>query len=317
MYLTQPADHSLNELMSYGKRKGMTIMAAAQAIYQQITDQIIAKLEAGVVPWQKPWNAGDSAVSWLTQKPYRGVNQLLLTKGEYATFNQVRKSGGHVKKGGKATRIIFWSMLERKNKETGETDRIPFPKIYHVFEINGQCEGLGSKRKAPEESAGIAPIEAAQKIAEGYLSRGAAPVLRHEGSRAYYRPSADRICMPSRKDFKKAEGYYETLFHEMTHSTGHASRLKRDGITDVIAGFGSVTYSKEELVAEIGTAMLCGVAGISDMTIDNSAAYIGSWLKALKDDNRLIISAASKAQKAADYILGIKYDGGEAAEDRS
>jgi antirestriction protein ArdC len=148
------------------------------------------------------------------------------------------------------------------------------------------------------------PIEEAERICAGY--KDAPPVIFASG-RAFYRPSQDVVSVPPLCDYGKPEEYYSTLFHEHVHSTGHNNRLDRSGITE-LAAFGDESYSKEELVAEIGAAMLCGVVGIDNTTMENSAAYVGSWLRRLKDDKKLIVQAAGQAQKAADYILGVAFD---------
>jgi antirestriction protein ArdC len=129
------------------------------------------------------------------------------------------------------------------------------------------------------------------------------PAIQHGQSKAYYQPAADTVTMPARQLFPQPEHYYSVLFHELTHSTGHPSRLDRATLRDLLA-FGDTNYSKEELVAEMGAAYLCGVAGISNETVNNSAAYIQGWLSKLRNDSRLLIQAAAQAQKAADFILG-------------
>lgn len=269
-------------------------------VYKMVTDKIIEKLEQGIVPWRQPWqNAG--AVNWKTQKPYRGVNVFLLDPGEYATFKQIQEAGGKVKKGEKSHLVVFWKWLDIEDQDTGEEKRIPFLQYYRVFEINTQCEGMKSKRKDVKFEHN--PIEQAEKIKEGYQS---CPPITFAPGRAFYQPNQDKISIPDISDYAKKEEYYSTMFHEMIHSTGHKSRLNRPGITQT-AAFGSEAYSKEELVAEIGAAMLCGIAHIDNNTIDNSAAYVGSWLRKLKDDNTLVVQAAAQAQKAADYIQGISY----------
>ena len=265
------------------------------SVYKIVTEKIIEKLESGVVPWRKPWQ---SAVSWESQKPYRGINTMLLDSGEYATFNQIKKAGGKVKKGAKSHMVVFWKWLDVE--EGGEEKRIPFLRYYKVFEINTQCEGLKSRRK--DKPADHNPIKEAEKIKEGY--RDCPPITFAPGG-AFYIPSKDIISLPPISEFYKTEGYYSTMFHEIIHSTGHAKRLNREGIT-AKASFGSEIYSREELVAEIGAAMLCGVCGI-DNTIDDSASYIQSWINALKGDHRLVVHAAAQAQKAADYVQGISY----------
>jgi antirestriction protein ArdC len=275
----------------------------SQKVYQIITNKIIEKLEAGTVPWRKPFQKG-VAVNWKTQKPYRGINTLLLDGGEYASKKQIQEQGGRIKKEEwKNYHIaVFWKWLEIEDQETGEEKEIPFLRYYKVWEINSQVTGLESKRSY--ETYEHNPIEEAEKMKEGYVN---APFYSSISGGAWYKPSLDQVNIPPMKDFKSIHEYYSTLFHEMVHSTGHDSRLNREGIV-MYHGFGSETYSKEELVAELGASMLCGVTGIDNHTLDNSASYIESWLRALKDDYTLIVKASQQAQKACDYIQGITYD---------
>lgn len=270
-----------------------------ESIYQMVNDRIIEQLEAGVIPWRKPW-IGGGAVSWNTQKAYRGINAILLDAGEYATFNQIKAAKGKVKKGAKSQIIVFWKWLEKDNK--GEIEKIPLLRYYRVFNIEKDVEGLEPKR--PAASFDHDPIEKAEEIFKGYIN---SPSYYWLNDGAWYRPSDDYINVPPMSQFPKAEEFYSTLFHEMAHSTGHPSRLNRDGIKG-IASFGSEDYSKEELVAEFASSMLCGVAGISNHTIENSASYIKSWLGQLKKDKTLLVKAAGQAQKAADYILGTTFE---------
>lgn len=277
-------------------------------VYDIVTEQIIKKLEKGVVPWHKPWYSYP-AVNWVSQKPYRGVNQLLLDGGEYATWNQIKKAGGWVKKGAKSQIITFWKMLKFKeekemtNVETGKTEiveyieKVPMLRYYRVFNIK-DCKGLKPKRKVKKFEHDS--IDKAEEIVDKYIDR---PMIMHNTSEAYYSPSDDRVSIPHKEQFKDVEKYYSTLFHEFIHSTGHKKRLNRNGVSNVTI-FGSKKYSKEELVAEIGSAMLCSMAGIEQVTIDNSTAYIQSWLKALKNDTKMVVFAASQAQKAVEYIKG-------------
>lgn len=271
------------------------------SVYEIVTKKIIDQLNAGVVPWRKPWKTG-IAVNWRTQRPYRGINALLLEPGEYATFQQISEAGGKVKKGEIGNIVVLWKWLEKEDEETGEIVEIPYLRYYKVFEINRQCEGLKSKRK--DEFYMHDPVEEAEKIISGYTD---APVIRFRSGEACYLPSSDQIIVPPLSDYKKPEEYYSTIFHEMIHSTGHSKRIKRKGITDKTK-FGDETYSKEELIAEIGAAMLCGVARIDNATIENSAAYIAGWLRVLQNDNRIVVRAAAQAQKAADYILGRRFE---------
>ncbi|MBD7971102.1 ArdC family protein [Paenibacillus gallinarum] len=273
----------------------------SEKIYEMVTNRMIQLLELGVVPWRRPWRVG-AAVNWKNQKSYRGINTLLLDPGEYATFKQISESGGKVKKGEKGHIVVFWTWLEKENEKTGKTENIPLLRYYTVFEINKQCEGLNSKRN--NQTYEHDPIEEAERIFRLYQD---APRVFFESGRAFYQPSNDIISVPPLRDYVNPEEYYCTLFHEHVHSTGHRKRLNRSGITELVA-FGDESYSKEELIAEIGAAMLCGVAGIDNSTIDNSAAYVGGWLRKLKSDKRIIVQAAGQAQKAADYILGITFE---------
>ncbi|WP_238456636.1 ArdC family protein [Desulfotruncus arcticus] len=222
--------------------------------------------------------------------------QVMLLECPYLSLFQ--EAGGKVKKGAKSHLVVFWKLLEKENEENSELEKIPLLRYYRVFELS-QTEGLESKRK-DAETFDHDPIEAAEKIIEGYPSR---PQITFASGQAYYSPLKDSISVPALKDYQKPEEYYSTLFHEAIHSTGHKTRLNRATLTNM-AAFGSETYSKEELVAEIGAAMLCGKAGIENKTLDNSAAYIQSWLRVLKQDSRMVVLAAGQAQKAADYILG-------------
>lgn len=275
-------------------------------IYEMVTNAIIEKLEAGIVPWRKAWvNGGaNQAVNWTTQKAYRGINALLLDAGEYATFKQITSAGGKIIKGSKASMVVFWKWIEKEDEKTKEIEKIPFLRYYNVFNIATQVTGLESKRK-PMESYEHNAIEECENVIKGYVN--SPDYTFQSGSGAWYKPSMDVINMPPIKDFKQVEEYYTTFFHEMIHSTGHTSRLAREGVTG-LASFGSETYSKEELVAELGAQMIASITGVDNATIDNATSYIGSWLKALKDDKTLLVKAGAQAQKAVDYILGTTFE---------
>jgi antirestriction protein ArdC len=268
-------------------------------IHEMVTDKIIEKLEQGIVPWRKPWRNG-GAVNWKTQKPYRGINCMLLADGEYATFKQITEAGGKVKKGAKSEIVVFWKWIEKE--ENGEKERIPLLRYYNVFNVLTQAEGLESKRE--EQTFDHNPIEACENIIKGYIGK---PKMFNLRDGAWYKPLPDYINVPPISDFPNVEEYYATTFHEMIHSTGHSDRLNREGI-NTVASFGSEDYSKEELVAEIGAAMLSGVAMIDMSTFENSVSYINSWLKVLKNDKTLLVKAGSQSQKAVDYILGTKWE---------
>ncbi|WP_318036242.1 zincin-like metallopeptidase domain-containing protein [Halobacillus amylolyticus] len=197
--------------------------------------------------------------------------------------------------------MVFWKMIEVEDEEEEKEKKVPLMRYYRVFEIGSQVEGVEPKRK--KETYVHNPIEKAEKVKNEYFN---APSFSFVSGGAYYVPFEDRVNVPPKEDFEDINKYYSTLFHEIVHSTGHKSRLAREGVTQPIH-FGSQTYSKEELVAELGASMLCGVTGIENTTIDNSASYIQSWLRQLKNDKTLIVSASQKAQKASDHILGIEF----------
>jgi antirestriction protein ArdC len=270
--------------------------------YQIVTDTIIAQLESGVVPWRKPWRT-DVPMSLASLKPYRGLNVLMLATQGYAsrywlTFNQAARLGGHVKKGEKATLVTFWKIGEYEKKETGEKKDSFLLKYYRVFNLE-QTEGIAEKLGLDKPEARMPSIETCERIVAEMRQ-----CPRFEDSNAaWYRPLTDTVGMPHKQKFESAESFYATLFHELAHSTGHPSRVGRDGIENVNS-FASESYSKEELIAEMSSAFLCGVSGISPAVIGQSASYLQSWISRLKGDSRLLISAASAAQKASDFILG-------------
>jgi antirestriction protein ArdC len=278
--------------------------------YQVITDRVITLLEQGTIPWQKPWQGGQFMPrNLISLREYRGVNVFLLHAMMYEspywlTFNQAKELGGNVRRGEKACPVVFWKWLDGKDETTGEAKRIPFLRYYSVFNV-AQCEGIEAHvPKAEQTRPDHNPIEAGERIVSAMPRR---PEIRHGLDRAFYSPSGDFVGIPSPEQFRNGQDYYSVLFHELTHATGHESRLNRKGVggTDgEWSAFGSTPYAKEELVAEMGAAFLCGQAGIVERTIDNSAAYVQSWLARLKDDRRLVVHAAAQAQKAADFILG-------------
>jgi antirestriction protein ArdC len=270
--------------------------------YQVITDSIVKQPENGVIPWRKPWRT-DVPISLASLKPYRGLNVLLLASQGYAsrywlTFAQCAKLGGHVKKGEHGTIVSFWKIGEYERKETGEKTNSFLLRYYRVFNIE-QTEGIAEKLGLDKPETRIPSIETCERIVSDMRQRP-----RFEDSNAaWYRPLTDTVGMPHKQKFQSAESYYATLFHELAHSTGHPSRVGRDGIENVNS-FASESYSKEELIAEMSSAFLCGVSGISPAVIGQSAAYLQSWISKLKGDSRLLVSAASSAQKATDFILG-------------
>ena len=270
-------------------------------IYQEITNRMIKEMEAGIIPWKKPWMAsGAAAISHITGKAYSLLNQMLLGKaGEYLTFKQVQQEGGWVHKGEKAHMVVFWKWIDKEDEETHEITQIPFLKYYNVFHID-QCENI--RAKYPQGNPNPAnPDQNAENIIAEYVRREGVTLEHREGDAAFYQPATDKIVLPLLKQFKETAEYYSTAFHEMVHSTGHMKRLAR---LDTTANFGSEEYSKEELVAEIGSAALVHHAGLETAgSFHNSAAYVQNWLQVLKDDKRFIVSAAGKADKAVNFIL--------------
>ena len=277
----------------------------ANKVYQKVTERIIEKLEQGEVPWHMPWSS-ELPKNLVSGKTYRGINVFLLGSMGYSsphwlTFKQTDSLGGHVNKGEKSTMVVFWKMWERENTD-GEKESIPVLRYFKVFNVD-QVSLPAEEMPASPGKNDIEPIPAARGIIGSWNQ---CPQITHGEPQAYYRPSTDVVNMPQPEVFKGAEEYYSTLFHELSHSTGHESRLNRPGITE-LTGFGTRDYSKEELIAEMGAAFLCAVTGIEDRILDNSAAYIQGWLKKLGSDPKLVVLAAAAAQRAADHIQGITY----------
>ena len=262
-----------------------------------VTSEIIKRLEAGVVPWRKTWSGGE-AVNYITQKPYTGINRLLLDGGEYLTYKQIQDKHGKIKKGAKSHIVVFYKPLEIKDDETDEIIIKRLLRYYRVYSIT-DVEGIPSKQVIKERP--NYSIENCQKIIDDYVAKSGIRFIETTSTHAYYRPSDDTVCVPRKGQFDNSQAYYATAYHELTHSTGAANRLNR--ITST-AHFGNAEYSREELTAEIGSAILCSHTGIdTDSNMDNSAAYIQSWLKALRNDRNMVLVAAAKAEKAVDYIL--------------
>jgi antirestriction protein ArdC len=278
-------------------------------IETKVTDAVIARLEQGVAPWRRPWTtAGWLPTSVATGKAYRGINTLLLSSvAEYkgytsplwATFRQIDQLGGKVIKGEKATSIVFWKFLRKEEEVGGEVKAttIPLLRTFNVFNI-AQTEGVQLPARFTAKREPVEVIDAVKNVIDGYVD---GPELVHAAQgRAFYSLQADRVTLPSLEQFKTQEGYAETLFHEFVHSTGHVSR--NDRFEKDSGHFGCETYAKEELVAEMGSALLAATVGVS-VCLDNAASYVGNWLGVLKDDRSLIIKAAQQAQKAVDRIL--------------
>ncbi len=282
-------------------------------VYQRITDQIVEELEKGVRPWLKPWS-GEHAAGKIARPlrangmPYRGINVLMLWSAAVAsgfaapiwmTFKQALELDAHVRKGEHGCLVVYADRIVRtgRDAETGEEseETIPFLKAYTVFNVE-QIDGLPAHYYAKAEPRGTSIQRIAH--ADGFFAATGA-IVRHGGNRAFYSPSSDHVQMPPFEAFHDTESYYATLAHECTHWTRHASRLDRDFGRRRWADEG---YAMEELVAELGSAFLSADLDLTPEVREDHAAYIGSWLKVLKNDKRAIFAAASHAHRAADYL---------------
>lgn len=277
--------------------------------YQTVTDQIIASIEAGVTRNTGPLWRGQGAsgipMNRKTRAHYSGINVLLLwlsaqdngfASNYWLTFKQAKELGGNVKKGAKGTHIVYYKTLEREEVDAtsgeSETRLIPMLRQYVVFNLD-QIEGIQGEEVT---STGFDGIEAAEFL----IAKSGARIVEG-GTRAFYRPVADVIHMPDRERFDSAENFYAVELHELTHWTGHSSRLARD----FSGRFGDQAYAFEELVAEIGATYACADLGLATTTLPNHARYIASWLKVLRDDKKAIFTAASQAAKAHAYLMNL------------
>lgn len=285
-------------------------------VYQMVTDKIITALENGVIPWHKPWKTHldnkSLAFNRVSKKPYSLLNQMLLNNGgEYATFKQWVELGGHIKQGAKSEFVVFWKLIEKieKDEKTGEERKvtIPYLKYINVFHIS--CvEGVKPLNNGDIDTAELPPkgIEYADGIINEYVTREHITFNSVKCNEAYYSPLFDLVQVPCITQYDNVGEYYSTTFHELVHSTGHKSRLNRFK-DNKSAGFGTQTYSKEELTAEIGSATILNMLNIeNENTFNNSVAYIQNWLNVLRNDNKFIVSASGKAEKAVKLILNIE-----------
>lgn len=277
-------------------------------VYQRVTDQIVAAIEAGAESWEMPWHNDGSAitapVNAASGRNYRGINVLSLwaqahtkgfTSGMWATYRQWKEIGAQVREGEKSTTVVFWKTSDGKDEEEqgGDADcprRRIFARGYSVFNA-AQVEGFEAPE--PEEKPETPRIERAERFFEALKAD-----IRHGGGRAFYKPSSDFIQMPEYEAFPDAIAYYAVLAHEATHWTGEKKRLDRD----LSGRFGDESYAAEELIAELGAAFICADLELSPEPRPDHAAYISSWIKLLKEDSRAIFTAASKAQQAADFM---------------
>ena len=278
-------------------------------LYQEVTDKIVAAIEAGTAPWQRPWNKVASAglpMNGGSSRQYNGVNALLLmmtaeaegfSDPRWFTFKQANELGAQVKKGSKSTPVYFFKMLDARDGDaTGyrtadakQARQIPFLTEYRVFHAS-QIDGIEAM---PQPERQWSPIEAMQQMVDRLK-----PDIRYGGDRAFFAPGRDFIQMPPEGAFPSAEAFAGTLTHEISHWSGGESRLNRKFGT-----WGTEAYAEEELRAEICSALLCGELGIPT-SLDNHAAYVGSWVKKLREDKFAIFRAAKDARKMADFLTG-------------
>jgi antirestriction protein ArdC len=282
------------------------------SLYDEVTARIVAELEAGRVPWVQPWGTSGAVNpslprNGLTARSYSGVNVLILwgaviahgyPSQSWLTFRQALEAGGNVRKAERGTTVVYADRFtpeaeKERARATGEDAKaVPFLKRFTVFNV-AQCEGL-----RPGLAADPAPLPERQivPVAEAVIAASGID-FRIGGDRAFYVPSHDFVQVPPQPAFFEQINYYRTALHELTHATGHSSRLGRD----LANSFGTKGYAREELVAEMGSAFLCAALGIQPTV--RHADYLASWLEVLREDNRAIFRAASAASKAADWLL--------------
>ena len=279
---------------------------ANENVARVVADRIIAQLDAGVIPWRKPWRT--EAPRSIRGRAYSGINGYVLRSvadegafksALWITFNEAKARGWNVRKGEHGAPVVFWKLLDRTSKaDATKTEHVPLLRYYTVFNLD-QCDGVPEAYRQEHEAKPFEPLSGPETVLSEYLGRPGAPKLEEGGERAYYRPDADTVRLPARERFETAEARYATAFHECVHSTGHATRLGRD-LKNV---FGDHLYSREELVAEFGAAMLCAMTGIESQE-QNSVAYVQNWRKALADDPVAIVWSVNRAEKAAAFVTG-------------
>ena len=271
-------------------------------VYEIITEQIVKRLKAGVIPWHRDWVSTSGAWNRMSGKNYSWLNTMLLGEnGEYASFKQWKVAGGTIKKGAESRICVFFQPKGFKPVKT-EDEIVLEPtqfclRYYHVFHIN-DVDGVEQKHHREADLPGVnnQTKEAPEKIVREYLEREKIPTVICD--QPAYHPDLDYISMPELKQFNSVNAYYATMFHEMAHSTGSSNRLNRE----IKGRFGTKDYAREELVAEMASAFLMSIAGLGMETLDNSAAYINSWKQKLRNDPYLIVNASAKAERAAKYI---------------
>lgn len=276
----------------------------SKSVYQVINDKIIEIMKQGVIPWKQAWRDMYAPENYYTGYKYRGINLFLLTavsesKGysnRWLTFRQIITLGGKLKAYSKGYPVVFWKMVNKpKNDDLEETTPFPLLKYYIVFN-SSECYGLPVKSNQYEYLTEEDRISRCEKVIRNYKD---CPEIVFGNFSPSYQPNVDIIKIPTFQTFKSADEYYSAIYHELVHSTGHPTRLNRTLVTNST----SESYSKEELIAELGSAYLCSETKIDNNVIENQTAYIQSWLTTLKDDPTLLLQASSKAEKSVKYIL--------------
>ncbi|MEK6481666.1 zincin-like metallopeptidase domain-containing protein [Catalinimonas sp. 4WD22] len=295
---------------------------ARKDVYQMVTDIILEKLEQGVIPWKQSWSEQGPAANYLSKKPYRGINALLLNSLGFShpyflTFKQAQQLGGKIKKGSQALPIVYWQWYfqhqqtgrklteeEAKSLPTAVVERKAFLRYYRVFNIQN-IEGVTFDLPKHNQSIGANK----DKLMQGFKPLHTMPYsvgIKTQSNTPFYHPQHDYINMPKMTSFPTTEAYFQVLYHELSHATGHPKRLNRKG-GNTPQRFGSWSYSQEELIAEMGASFLSNLMGFqTEVELNDAASYIQGWLKVLHNDKRFVIEAAQQAQKAVDYILGNK-----------
>lgn len=272
-------------------------------VYALITERIIELLKKGTIPWRQPWTEAGLPKNLISKRPYRGINVMLLNSmgfehNLFLTWKQIQSLNASVKRGEKGTIVIFQKMVDAKKDGVATGRKKSLLRYYKVFNV-AQCTNIPKAYLPQAQEKHNEPLWECERIIENMED---CPMIQHIDDKAYYVPSMDYINMPSLSRFENSEAYYCILFHELVHSTGHKKRIGRKEIYDN-PEFGSEPYSIEELVAEMGACYLKSCTGLPIERLENNAAYIQNWLGVFEGDNRFVIQAASRAQRAVEYIL--------------
>lgn len=299
------------------------------AVYEMLTARIIETMQKGIIPWHRTWGSVENQPkNLMSHKPYHGFNMLLLgmlpySNPWYLTIKQCNQLGGHIRKGEHGMPITYWK-VSYKLPNGGYTDgkdlsleqRLSYEKrfllrYYTVFNVE-QCDGIEAHVPATlATTTSFNSIEACEAIVANYTDK---PAIKHQGNQPYYAPATDQVVMPDAAQFHSPVEYYQTLFHELAHSTGHAKRLNRTGVTDRTATFGSCEYSKEELIAELSAYFMLNQAGVAEQPhFENTVAYLQSWIRVLQNDPQMIVTASSQAQKVVAYMNPVEVTAEEMA----